>query len=158
MSAAPDGTAYAVVASERYDGVTIGPGELDLVLAADEGAIVALDPDGHFMRSVTYGFTTFGDYRVAVLGDGGHLFYGLSGGGRVLAKGTPKETAITTNSFFARFFSDLSVDGAHAVRRRRGVLLHDHRALPGRLQHRLRLPAGRRHRSPSARASLTRPR
>jgi hypothetical protein len=115
VSAAPDGTAYAAVASARLGGTTIGAGEIDLKLDTNEGAIVALDTNGHFLKSAKYGATQFGQVRLAPLRDGGVLLYGESGAGLVLAKGTPKQATVTATSFYARLNADLSLDWVRSI-------------------------------------------
>jgi hypothetical protein len=116
IGASADNTTFAVVSTSNPDGFVLAPGMLDLKLEPGDGALVALGPDGHFLRAVPYFSPDTEEIRVAMLADGGILMSGASQDGLVLAKGTAMEQRLTMSGmFYARFTPELALDWVRAV-------------------------------------------
>ena len=117
LSAGPNGVTYAVVANSNPAGITLAPGELDFPLGENEGAVVALSADGHFLHAVRYAVSVLQEMRLTTLANDGVMLAGTSYADLVLAKGTPKATSVPPDDamFYARFTADLTLDSMHGV-------------------------------------------
>jgi len=109
------GTAHLAVNTRDFDGASIAPGELELTLAQDDGAILAVDATGHFLEAVKFSETQNRLMFLTELADGGLLAEGAVATSLVLAKGTSKQTSPSGTFFYARFNADLSLDSVKTV-------------------------------------------
>jgi hypothetical protein len=112
IAAAPDGTTYALVSNWHVTELVVGPGELDLPLAQNDYALVAIDRDGHFTHGVRLqGMEGTANHQLVALPDGGVLSVNNFAGGAIIAPGTPAERTISESGVgYARFSSTLALE------------------------------------------------
>lgn len=116
VAAGADGTTYLVFTSQFTGTATLAAGELDLPVANGEGAVLALDRDGHYVHQSRYKTTLANQMHLLPAADGGVLVAGTALADVTLGEGTPNSITIPTgSSFYARYDSTLTLKTAYSA-------------------------------------------
>lgn len=111
-----DGMTFTIVAVGPNLEMTLAPGELDLFIPKDSGALVALDANGRFVRASPFAPVPPDYPRIVALDDGGVLVTGNQNRGALLAKGTPEETVLPDGDIFlARYDAELKLESVRPL-------------------------------------------
>jgi hypothetical protein len=110
-----DGTSIVDISTGSPNGLTVGPGELDLELAENEGALVVMSADGRYVRASRYSGLVGLAMTLRTLADGSALVAGGASANMILAKGTPKEQRLSSGAFYARFTPELDLEWARVL-------------------------------------------
>jgi hypothetical protein len=105
VAAGPDGITYAAIHANNTQGVTLGPGVLDVQLAGGDSAIATLDAHGKFLAASLSSALEPQPMKLIAAADGGVIVAGRNYEDALVGKGAPTPKMLASPGLFMAHLS-----------------------------------------------------